>query len=65
MEVIAKGDTLEYFVNGQLVNAAFDCKPAEGRVCIQTEGAEMIVRRYELHPLGQFKEAWTPEMAKK
>jgi hypothetical protein len=59
MEVIAKGDTLEYFVNGQLVNAAFDCKPAEGRVCIQTEGAEMIVRRYELHPLGQFKETWT------
>lgn len=59
MEVIAKGDTLEYFVNGQLVNAAFACKPAEGRICIQTEGAEMIVRRYELHPLGQFKEKWT------
>ena len=65
MEVIAKGDTLQYFVNGKLVNAAFECKPAEGKICIQTEGAEMIVRRYELHPLGQFTEKWTPEMAKK
>jgi hypothetical protein len=60
LEVIAKGDTLQYFVNGQFVNEAFECKPAEGRICIQTEGAEMIVRRYELHPLGQFTEKWTP-----
>jgi len=63
LEVIAKGDTLQYFVNGLLVNEAFDCKPAEGRICIQTEGAEMIVRRYELHPLGQFKEKWNPIQA--
>ena len=42
-----------------LVNEAFDCKPAEGRICIQTEGAEMIVRRYELHPLGGFTEKWS------
>lgn len=59
MEVIAKGDTLQYFVNGRLVNEAFECKPAEGRICIQTEGAEMIVRRYELHPLGGFTEKWS------
>jgi putative membrane-bound dehydrogenase-like protein len=59
MEVIAKGDTLQYFVNGRLVNEAFDCKPAEGRICIQTEGAEMIVRKYELHPLGAFTEKWS------
>ena len=63
LEVIAKGDTLQYFVNGLLVNEAFDCKPAEGRICIQTEAAEMIVRRYELHPLGQFKEKWNPIQA--
>lgn len=59
LEVIAKGDTLQYFVNGALVNEAFDCKPAEGKILLQTEGAEMIVRRYELHPLGEFKEKWT------
>jgi putative membrane-bound dehydrogenase-like protein len=58
MECIAKGDTLQYFVNGVLVNEAFDCKPSEGKVLLQTEGAEMIVRRYELWPLGEFKEKW-------
>ncbi|MBL9114575.1 MAG: DUF1080 domain-containing protein [Verrucomicrobiaceae bacterium] len=59
LEVIAKGDTLQYFVNGAMVNEAFDCKPAEGKVLLQTEGAEMIVRRYELWPLGEFKEKWS------
>ena len=59
LEVIAKGDTLQYFVNGRLVNEAFECKPSEGRICIQTEGAEMIVRRYELYPLGGFTEKWS------
>jgi hypothetical protein len=28
-------------------------------VLLQTEGAEMIVRRYELWPLGEFKEQWS------
>ncbi|MCB1226311.1 MAG: DUF1080 domain-containing protein [Verrucomicrobiales bacterium] len=63
MEVIARGDTLEYFVNGTKVNAAFDCKPSEGKVLIQTEAAEMIVRRYELWPLDTFKEKWNPIQA--
>lgn len=63
LEVIARGDTLQYFVNGALVNEAFDCKPSEGRVLLQTEGAEMIVRRYELWPLGEFKEKWNPIQA--
>ncbi len=63
LEVIAKGDTLQYFLNGALVNEAFDCKPSEGKVLLQTEGAEMIVRRYELWPLGEFKETWNPIQA--
>ena len=63
LEVIAKGDTLQYFVNGALVNEAFECKPNEGRVLLQTEGAEMIVRRYELWPLGEFKEKLNPIQA--
>jgi hypothetical protein len=52
LEVIARGDSLQYFVNGVLVNEAFECKPSEGRLLLQTEAAEMIVRRYELYPLG-------------
>ena len=60
LEVIAKGDTLQYFVNGALINEAFDCKPAEGKILLQTEGAEMIVRRYELYPLGEFQRSGPP-----
>lgn len=63
MEVIAKGDTLQYFVNGVLVNEAFDCKPSSGKICLQTEGAEMVVKRFELYPLGEFKEKWDPVQA--
>ncbi len=59
LEIIAKGDTLQYFVNGALINEAFDCKPSEGKILLQTEGAEMIVRRYELYPLGEFQEKWS------
>lgn len=64
LEVIARGDQLEFLVNGVLVNRAFDCKPASGRILLQTEAAEMFVRRYELHPLGTFKETWPPAGAK-
>ncbi len=60
LEVIAKGDTLQYFVNGVLVNEGFEAKPSAGRVILQTEGAEMFVRRYELWPLGEFKDTWKP-----
>jgi hypothetical protein len=55
LEVIAKGDTLRYYLNGVLVNEAFEAKPSQGKVLLQTEGAEMFVKRYELHPLGEFK----------
>jgi hypothetical protein len=55
LEVIAKGDTLQYYLNGVLVNEAFEAKPSEGKILLQTEAAEMFVRRYELWPLGQFK----------
>jgi hypothetical protein len=51
LEVIAKGDTLQYFLNGVLVNEGFEASPSEGKILLQTEGAEMFVRRYELLPL--------------
>ncbi len=63
LEVVAKGDTLQYFVNGILVNEAFDVKPSEGRILLQSEGAQMIVRRFELYPLGGFTEKWNPIQA--
>lgn len=51
LEVIARGDTLQYFFNGQLVNEAFAVSPSAGPIGIQTEAAELLVRRYELLPL--------------
>lgn len=51
LEVIAKGDTLQYFFNGQLVNEAFAVQPSAGPIGIQTEAAALLVRRYELLPL--------------
>jgi hypothetical protein len=41
LEVIAKGNTLLYLFNGVVVNEAFEVTPCEGRVCIQTEAAEI------------------------
>ena len=63
LECIAAGDHLTYFLNGAKVNEAFECKPSQGRILLQTEGAEMIVRRYELWPLGVFNEKWNPIQA--
>ena len=56
MDVIADGDTLLYKVNGVVVNEAFDCLPSAGKILLQTEQAELLVRRLELWPLGS-----TPE----
>jgi len=63
LEIIAKDDTLEYLVNGVLVNRAFEVKPNQGRIQLQTEAAEMFVRRYELHPLSGFSEPWQAPQA--
>lgn len=56
LEVIARGDTLLYIFNGKVVNEGFAAVPSEGRISIQTEGAELIVRRYELWPLDTFND---------
>ena len=51
LEVIAKGDYLQYIFNGQIVNEAFAVSPSAGPIGIQTEAAGLMVRRYELLPL--------------
>ncbi|APZ93768.1 3-keto-disaccharide hydrolase [Fuerstiella marisgermanici] len=53
MEVIADGGHLVYKVNGVVVNEAFEAKPDFGKLLLQTEQAEMYVRRYELWPIGK------------
>lgn len=51
VHVVAKGSTLRVELNGVLVNEAIDVKPAKGRIQIQSEGAEVLVRKVELTPL--------------
>lgn len=51
LEVICDGKHIACRVNDVLVNEAFDCTPSAGKILIQTELAEVFVRRFELHPL--------------
>ncbi|MBV11255.1 MAG: hypothetical protein CMN21_18790 [Rubinisphaera sp.] len=53
LEVIADGGHLIYKVNGIVVNEAFEAKPDFGKLLLQTEQAELFVRRYELWPIGK------------
>ena len=50
-EIICKGDTLEYRVNGTLVNRAFGLSVTRGKLFFQTEGAEIWYRDILLTPL--------------
>ena len=45
------GGNLTYYVNGKLVNAATDSSFKDGKIMIQSEGAEIYFRRIELQPL--------------
>ncbi len=51
MEIIARDSDIDVYLNGTLVNQAVQVKPSKGRIQIQSEGAEMFVRRVELTPL--------------
>jgi hypothetical protein len=52
-DVICKGGHIQNYVNGTLVNEAFDATPSAGRIQLQTELAEIFFRRWELHPVGK------------
>lgn len=51
LECFVKGDTLTYRVNGVIVNRAAEVLPTQGKILLQTECAEMFVRKLELRPL--------------
>jgi hypothetical protein len=50
-EIVARDDTLEYRVNGKLVNRAKGLSHGEGRILLQTEGAEVWYRNIKLTAL--------------
>ncbi|HEY0946207.1 MAG TPA: DUF1080 domain-containing protein [Opitutaceae bacterium] len=51
MIVVADGDRLEVFFNGEKVNEAAKVQPSAGRIQLESEQAEYFVRRWELRPL--------------
>lgn len=51
LECIVRGDTLKVYLNDVLVNEATGITPMAGRMHIQSEGAEIYFRRFELLPL--------------
>ena len=51
LECVANGDQLTIFLNGKLVNKATRVKPKKGKIQIQSEAAEVFVRKVELLPL--------------
>jgi len=52
-DVLCDGGHVQNYVNGTLVNEAFDVTPSAGRIQLQTELAEIYYRRWELYPIGQ------------
>lgn len=53
LEVIADGDHITTVVNGEVVNRGTDSSLSEGKILIQSEGAEIYFRRIELRPLAR------------
>ena len=53
LDVICDGAKIAVFVNGVQVNEALAATPDEGRLQLQTELAEIFVRRWELWPVGK------------
>ncbi len=51
MECIARGNEILVYLNGTLVNRAMDVKPQKGKIQIQSEGAEILIRKVILTPL--------------
>lgn len=50
-EIFADGDKLTYVVNGVVVVHAYDSSHTFGKIQIQSEGAEILIRKVELRPI--------------
>lgn len=53
IRIMALNDEVYYFVNDVLANHALRVKPAKGRIQIQSEGAEIFVRKVRLTTLSR------------
>ena len=51
IEVICDGDTITNIVNGYVVNVGTRSSLTRGKLIIQSEGAEILFRKFEIRPL--------------
>jgi hypothetical protein len=51
LEAIVEKGNLQYFVNGKLVNEGTGASLTDGKIMLQSEGAEIYFRRVDLEPL--------------
>ena len=51
VECVCAGKTITVRVNDTIVNHAYDVFPAAGKILLQSEGFELFVRKFEIHPL--------------
>lgn len=52
-EVIANGDAITNVLNGVVVNVGTKSSHTSGKIQIQSEGAEILIRKVELRPVGK------------
>ena len=53
MDVICRGDSITYLLNGVLMNVADGSKWTSGKILLQSEGAEIEFRTFEVRPLAE------------
>lgn len=51
VECICEGKRISVTVNGTTVNECYDVFPSAGRILLESEGFEILFRKFELHPL--------------
>lgn len=50
-EVVCEGGRVKNILNGVVVSEGYDAKPSAGKIMLQSEGAEIRIRKIELRPL--------------
>lgn len=61
MDVICDRGHVQTYVNGVMVNEAFDVQPSQGKIQLQSELAEIFFRRLELFPIGKGPQPAKPQ----
>jgi Domain of Unknown Function (DUF1080) len=51
MRIVCKGNTINVWVNGTLVNSGSDCTTSQGQIAFQAEGSEVEFRKIFLTPI--------------